>query len=61
MYTPHIHQEVILVGRLPFASLCGFTWVPGLDKLFLGSFEFAINQIIYQEEKETGPGSLIYQ
>ena len=50
-----------LIGRLPFASLCDFTRGPGLEELFLGSFKFAIDPMIYQEEREKRTGSLVYE
>ena len=59
--TIHEHQEVILVRRLPFASLCGFTWGPGLEAVLMGPFRFAIDRVIYQEEKEKGTGSHVHQ
>ena len=66
----HIHQEVILVGqligRLPFASLCGFDAF-GMETVvymgtrtrstFLGSFKFRW----FTKRKRNGPGTLIYQ
>ena len=60
-YTPegHISQETHRAAavRLPVRFYLG----PGLEEVFMGPFRFAIDRVIYQEEKEKGPGSLIYQ
>jgi len=42
------------------AFLCDFTWGPRLEDLFLGSFKFGIDQVMYQGEKEKSTGSLVY-
>ena len=34
---------------------------PGLEEIFLRSFKFSIDPMIYQEEKEEGTGTLVYQ